>query len=63
MSLIQKLISWQQDTARKLHVEPYMVLQFNTIKEIVRTEPKTADELLRIKGIGAVKVKKYRIES
>ena len=59
MSLIQKLISWQQDTARKLHVEPYMVLQFNTIKEIVRTEPKTADELLRIKGIGAVKVRKY----
>ncbi len=36
-----------------------MILQFNTIKEIVRLEPKTADELLRIKGIGAVKVRKY----
>ncbi len=59
MSLIQKLISWQQDTARKSHLEPYMVLQFGTIKDIVRLEPKTGDELLRIKGIGAVKVKKY----
>ncbi len=40
MSLIQKLIAWQQDTARKSHLEPYMILQFNTIKEIVRLEPK-----------------------
>jgi len=59
MSLIQKLIAWQQDTAHKSHLEPYMVLQFGTIKEIVRTQPKTGDELLRIKGIGAVKVRKY----
>jgi len=56
---MQKLISWQQDTANRSHLEPYMVLQFGTIKEIIRLEPKTADELLRIKGIGAVKVRKY----
>ncbi|PID52224.1 MAG: exodeoxyribonuclease VII large subunit [Candidatus Moraniibacteriota bacterium] len=59
MTLMQKLISWQQDQARKEHLEPYMVLQFNTIKEIVRIEPKTHDELLRIKGIGPAKVRKY----
>jgi len=29
------------------------------IKEIVNREPKTADELLRIKGMGPVKVRKY----
>jgi exodeoxyribonuclease VII large subunit len=36
-----------------------MILQFNTIKEIVKTQPKTSDELLRIKGMGPVKVRKY----
>ena len=59
MSLMQKLISWQQETARRSHLEPYMILQFNTIKEIVKTQPKTSDELLRIKGMGPVKVRKY----
>lgn len=36
-----------------------MVLQFNTIKEIVRLQPKTHDDLIRIKGIGPAKVRKY----
>ncbi len=59
MSLIQKIISWQQETAKKEHLEPYMVLPFGTIKEIVRVQPKTHDELLRIKGIGPAKIRKY----
>ncbi len=50
---------WQQDRAKKDHLEPYMVLQFNTIKEIVRLQPKTNMDLLHIKGIGPVKVRKY----
>ena len=56
---MQKLIMWQQDRAKKDHLEPYMVLQFNTIKEIVRLQPKTNLDLLHIKGIGPVKVRKY----
>ena len=59
MTLMQQLITWQQDRARKDHLEPYMVLQFNTIKEIVRLQPKTSTDLLHIKGIGPVKVRKY----
>ena len=59
MTLMQKLINWQQEQARREHLEPYMVLQFNTIKEIVRIEPKTHDDLIRIKGIGPAKVRKY----
>ncbi len=59
MSLMQKIISWQQDTARREHLEPFMVLPFGTIKEIVKIKPKTSDALLRIKGIGPVKVRKY----
>ena len=59
MTLMQQLIMWQQERARKDHLEPYMVLQFNTIKEIVRLQPKTSTDLLRIKGIGPVKVRKY----
>jgi exodeoxyribonuclease VII large subunit len=59
MTLMQKLIMWQQEQSQKEHLEPYMVLQFNTIKEIVRLEPKTHDALIRIKGIGPAKVRKY----
>lgn len=56
---MQQLIMWQQEKARQEHLEPYMVLQFNTIKEIVRLQPKTNADLLRIKGIGHVKIRKY----
>lgn len=59
MTLMQQLIMWQQEQARKEHLEPYMVLQFNTIKEIVRLQPKTSQDLLRIKGIGPAKARKY----
>jgi hypothetical protein len=34
MSLMQKLISWQQETARRNHLEPYMILYY-AIKGIV----------------------------
>ncbi len=59
MTLMQKIITWQKEQARKEHLEPFMVLQFATIKEIVRIKPKTHDELIRIKGIGPAKVRKY----
>jgi exodeoxyribonuclease VII large subunit len=59
MTLLQQLITWQQEQAKKEHLEPYMVIQFNTIKEIARVQPKTTDELIRIKGIGPAKVRKY----
>lgn len=59
MMLMQQLITWQQEQARMDHLEPYMVLQFNTIKEIVRLQPKTTSDLLRIKGIGPAKARKY----
>ncbi|MFA5986356.1 MAG: exodeoxyribonuclease VII large subunit [Parcubacteria group bacterium] len=56
---MQQLITWQQEQAGKEHLEPYMVLQFNTIKEIARLQPKTSSDLLRIKGIGPAKIRKY----
>ncbi len=56
---MQKIITWQKEQAQKEHLEPFMVLQFATIKEIVRIKPKTHDELIRIKGIGPAKVRKY----
>lgn len=59
MTLMQKMITWQQEKARKEHLEPYMVLQFNTIKEIIRLQPKTHNDLIKIKGIGPAKIRKY----
>ncbi len=59
MSLLQNLIRWQKETADREHLEPYMVVQFGTLREIARIKPKTREELLRIKGIGPAKIHKY----
>lgn len=59
MSLLQQLAVWQKEQAAKEYVEPYMVLQFAVLKEIARVQPKTTTELVKIKGMGPVKVRKY----
>ncbi len=59
MTLLQKLATWQKEQAAKEYIEPYMVLQFAVLKEIARVQPKTTTELLKIKGMGPIKVRKY----
>lgn len=59
MSLLNKLTTWQKNQARHEGIEGYMVLPFLTLKLISQTLPKNNKELLSIKGIGQIKVKKY----
>lgn len=59
MTLLQKLAVWQKEQAAKEYLEPYKVLQFAVLKEIARAQPTTNRELLHIKGMGPIKVRKY----
>lgn len=59
MTLLQKLTDWQQRQAIKENVKTYMVLPFKTLQEIARVLPKTEMDLLLIKGVGPVKIRKY----
>lgn len=60
MTLLQKLSEWQKaQMAKEGLADAYMVLPFKTIKAIAESIPRTEAELLNVKGIGSVKVRKY----
>ncbi len=59
MTLLSKLTAWQKQQSRYEGVEGYRVLPFSTLKLISQILPRNNKELLSIKGIGQVKVKKY----
>ncbi len=59
MTILQKLTDWQKEKARIEGLEGYMVLPFKSLQEISRTLPKDDVELLAVKGVGPVKVRKY----
>jgi ATP-dependent DNA helicase RecQ len=45
--------------AREERLPPYCIFHDRTLREMVSTLPKTPEELLRIVGVGEVKLKKY----
>jgi exodeoxyribonuclease VII large subunit len=57
--LLEKLKKWQAERARRENVEAYRVLPYATLEEIARREPRTADELLEVKGIKEKKLARY----
>lgn len=59
MSVLKRLVEWQKNQAKKAGIEKYMVLPFPVLREISRVLPRNEKELLDIKGIGRVKVRKY----
>lgn len=57
--LLEKLKKWQAERARRDNVEAYRVLPYLVLEEIARREPKSAEELLEIKGIKEKKLARY----
>ena len=59
MTLLETLQQWQTQQARREGVEGYRVLPYKTLVELARVMPRTEEELLAVKGIGAVKARRY----
>ncbi len=59
MTLLEKLLQWQVQQARKEGVEGYRVLPHKTLVALASVRPRNNRELLAIKGIGAIKARRY----
>ena len=62
MSLEEKLKDFRYLIAKKLKWKLYMVFCNNTIKEIISYNPKTIEELKKIKGLGEKKIEKFGLQ-
>jgi exodeoxyribonuclease VII large subunit len=58
-NILEKLKDWRNKTARRENVELFRVLGNQTLEEISKKEPQTAEELMEIKGIKEKKYTKY----
>lgn len=57
--LYELLKKYRLDTSRAEGVKPYFIFNNAELEELIQTKPKTKEELIKVKGFGPVKVKKY----
>ncbi|WP_138752453.1 DNA helicase RecQ [Paenibacillus sinopodophylli] len=57
--LFDALKQWRKEKAALEGVPPFMLFFDATLREIANAKPKSIDELLGVKGIGAAKAEKY----
>ena len=57
--LKERLQEWRIETFKKENIPAYMVMHQTTLMDIAALVPKTKAELMRIKGFGDVKFRKY----
>lgn len=58
-SLFNDLKNLRKKIAMKKNVPPYVIFADTTLKEMAKYLPQNKNELLRVKGVGAVKVETY----
>lgn len=57
--LFELLREKRRELAERDHVPPYVIFSDETLREMCRYLPQNEEEMLRIKGVGAVKLEKY----
>jgi superfamily II DNA helicase RecQ len=53
------LRAWRLEQAREAAVPPYVIAWDATLAAISEARPRTLEQLLRVKGMGAAKVERY----
>jgi len=59
IELFEVLKSWRKDKAYKERIKPYIIFSDTSLISISNSKPKTLDELLEIRGVGAKKIEAY----
>lgn len=59
LELLDALKHWRLDVAEEAGIPPYCIFHNATLNELAERRPRTAAELLNIKGIGPAKAKQY----
>lgn len=54
-----QLKKFRIETAKIEKIKPFMIFKDEQIEELIKTKPKTKDQLLEVKGFGEIKVEKY----
>ena len=54
-----KLKQFRTEISKKDNIKPYVVFNNEQMEEIIKSKPKTLEQLLGIKGFGEIKVEKY----
>jgi ATP-dependent DNA helicase RecQ len=61
--LFEELRHWRHEKSDKMGVPAYLIFPDATLKELARRVPKTKEELLEIRGIGADKARQFGAET
>jgi len=59
MELYDALVDWRRHIAQKDNLPEYFIVHNDSLREISALKPSTIEELMKIKGIGEWKMKKY----
>jgi|GEM_PF-58852 len=54
-----KLKAFRTETAKREKLRPFMIFKDEQIDELIKSKPKTKEQLLKIRGFGEIKVEKY----
>jgi superfamily II DNA helicase RecQ len=57
--VFKKLKSWRYLKAKRLNIKPYSIAKDTALISAVKIKPKSEEELLKIKGFGAINAEKY----
>ena len=58
-TLFEKLRAWRAEAAKAQAVPPYVIFHDTTLRDIAAIQPRSSDDLGRIKGVGASKLERY----
>ncbi|WP_180277982.1 HRDC domain-containing protein, partial [Clostridium sp. LS] len=59
LEIRNQLKKLRTETAKKEKVKPFMIFKDEQIEELIKTKPKTKEQLLEVRGFGEIKVQKY----
>lgn len=57
--IYEYLKAWRRDKAEQLNIPPFMICHNTELMSIAKAKPKSAEELIQIKGFGKYKTEKY----
>lgn len=60
--LFERLRAWRLERAKTDKVPPYIIFSDDALRGIAAIQPKSATELLAVRGVGPVKVERYGVE-
>lgn len=60
--LFERLRTLRRKLASEQHVPPYMVFSDNTLLELAKIRPTSSEDMLKVTGVGSVKLKAYGIQ-